>query len=847
MSGFPFRLAWWEGRASLRRVGLYGLSITLGVAALVAVRSFREDVQRSVQEQARVLLGADAKFEADRPLPDSVRVVLDSLETAGAATAEVVRTVSMVSAPRTGAVRLLQVWSVDGDWPFYGPVTEEPAGVWRFDDPSAAVVDRAVMIQLGGLEPGDSITVGRARLVVRGVVDDLPTDPGFQSAVGPRVWVPPEALDASGLMGFGSLARWDTYLRHDDRDGLEGVDERYEVVLEATGVDYTTAGQRARRMTRAVGFLGRYLGLVGLGALLLGGIGVASAIHVFVKERVTQVAVLRCLGARQGGVFVAYLLQAAALGLAGAAAGVVLGVGLQLALPSLLAGVLPVDVEARISWTTALAGLGVGVWVAVVFALLPLLAVRDVPPLRAFRQTVEGSARPWAPARLATVAALAASVLGLSVLEAPRPAEGVGFAVGLALATGVLWAVGRGTIALARRWFPTSAPYPVRQGFSNLFRPGNQTVSVTLALGFGAFIVGTVLQVQGNLGRELDFDSAAGQPNLLFFDVQPDQRSAVLELLPDDARRGAESTALVSARLSSIDGVDVETLRIDGGADAPEGWAVRREYRHTWRDTLTNAETLVAGDWWPDAPSAPAGVARISMEVELARDLGVGIGSALTWSIDGVPVPSVITSLRTVDWDRFQTNFFVVFEPGPLDAAPATWVVLARVDDPEALAAVQRDLVAELPNVSALDLGRIQEAVEGILSRARQAVTFLAGFAALAGLVVLAGSLAASRHQRLREGALLKTLGARRRQLLTVFFSEYLALGLLAATTGLVLSTGAAWALVSGLFELRFQAAPAVLAAVAGAVAVLTVVTGLGSSRGLLRRPPLPVLRELVD
>lgn len=845
MSGFPVRLAWWEGRASLRRIGLYGLSITLGVAALVAVRSFREDVERSVRDQARVLLGADAKLEADRPLPDSVGVVLDSLRGAGAETADVVRTVSMVSAPRTGAVRLLQVWAVDGGWPFYGPVDDEPAGAWSARDSTGVLVDRAVLIQLGDLVPGDTLTVGRARVVLRGVVDDLPTDPGFQSAVGPRVWVSPATLAASGLLGFGSLARWETYVRHDDRAGLEGVDERYDALLEATGVEYTTASQRARRMTRAVEFLGRYLGLVGLGALLLGGIGVASAIHVFVKERVSQVAVLRCLGARQGGVFLAYLLQAGALGLAGAAGGVVLGVAVQLALPALLAGVLPVDVEPRISWSTAAAGLGVGVWVAVVFALLPLLAVRDVPPLRAFRQSVEGPSRPWALSRWITVAALAASVVGLSVLEAPRPAEGLAFAGGLALATAVLWAAGWGIIALARRWFPASAPYPVRQGFSNLFRPGNQTVSVTLALGFGAFIVGTVLQVQGNLGRELAFDAAAGQPDLLLFDVQSHQVASVLDLLPPGS--GAEATPLVSARLTAIDGVAVDSLRLEGGEDAPAGWAVRREYRHTWRDTLTNAEALVEGAWWPDADPAPDGVARISMETELAADLGVGLGSRLTWSVDGVAVPSVVTSLRTVEWDRFQTNFFVVFEPGPLDAAPATWVVLARVGEGEALARVQRDLVAAHPNVSALDLGRIQEAVETILSRARQAVTFLAGFAALAGLVVLAGSLAASRHQRLREGALLKTLGARRGQLLTVFFSEYLALGILAALTGLVLSTGAAWLLVGGLFELPFQAAPGVLAGIAGAVALLTVVTGLGSSRGLLRRPPLPVLRELVD
>ena len=846
MNFFPLRLAWWEGRASFRRVGLYGLSITLGVAALVAVRSFREDVERSVRAQAQVLMGADAKLETDRPLPDSVGVLLDSLRIAGAETAEVIHTVSMVSAARSDGLRLLQVWSVQGEWPFYGPVTSEPAGAWETRTDEGALVDRAVLTQLD-VRVGDTLSIGLARVVVRGVVDDLPTDPGFQSAVGPRVWITPTALDATGLLGFGSLARWDTYIRSPDREGLEGFDERYEVVLEATGVGYTTADQRARRLTRAVGFLGRYLGLVGLGALLLGGIGVASAIHVFVKERVTQVAVLRCLGARQSGVFAAYLLQAAALGFAGAFAGVVLGVAIQLSLPTILGGVLPVDVESQVSWSTAAAGLGLGVWVAAIFALLPLLAVRDVPPLRAFRHTVEGGTRTFAPSRLLAMAALAASVVALSVLEAPRVAEGLAFAAGLALATAALWAVGTGAIVASRRLFPSWAPYPIRQGFSNLFRPGNQTVSVTLALGFGAFIVGTVLQVQQNLGRVLTIDAAAGQPNVLLFDVQPDQREGVVALLPVDARGGADVTPLVSARLTAIGGVDVETLRLDGGDDAPAGWAVRREYRHTWRDTLTAAEVLTEGDWWPDAPQAPAGTARISIESDLADDLGVGLGDQLTWEVGGRSIPSMITSVRTVDWDRFQTNFFVVFESGTLDDAPASWVILARVPDPAILATFQRDLVSAYPNISAIDLSRIQEAAEGILSRAQQAVAFLAGFAALAGLVVLAGALAASRHQRLREGALLKTLGARRRQLLTVFFSEYLALGMVAALTGLTLSVISAWALVSLVFGFDFAPDVAVLGQIGLGVALLTLATGFVGSRWLLRRAPLPILRDLVD
>jgi putative ABC transport system permease protein len=370
---------------------------------------------------------------------------------------------------------------------------------------------------------------------------------------------------------------------------------------------------------------------------------------------------------------------------------------------------------------------------------------------------------------------------------------------------------------------------------------------VTLALGFGAFVVGTLLQVESNLAREFALDAGLGQPNLLLFDIQSDQREGVLELLPEAARGAAEATPLVSARLASINGRTAADLRRLEGPERPAGWALRRDYRHTWREALTDAEELVAGAWWPEAPPVPEGFARISLEVDLSDDLGVALGDTVTWSIAGAEVSTVVTSLRTVDWGRFQTNFFVVFEPGGLADAPATWVVLATIETAEGRAEFERSLVAAYPNVSVLDVSRIQRTIEEILARVDRAVRFLAVFAAVAGLLVLAGALATSRHQRLREGALLKTLGARRRQLLTVLFAEFLALGTLASLAGLGLAVGAAAALIRGGFGLAFRPEWSSLGTIWLGIALLTVLTGMTGSRGLLRRPPLPVLRELAE
>lgn len=855
MNRFPFLLARWEARHALSRVGVFMLSISLGVAALVSVRSFRADMTRSIAREAQVLMGADVRLSGRRPLEGAPAALVDSLETAGHQTARVVTTPSMVLAPATGSVRLTQVRAVEGGWPFYGRVRTRPAGLWPDGTGEGDIlVDPAILTRFG-VETGDSLQVGEVRFRIRGTVEELPTELGFQAAAGPRIFLDPAQLDASGILTFGSLARYQTFLRMPERGDQDRLETAWADRLADARVDWDTAREEASDLTDAVGFLGRYLGLVGLAALLLGGIGVGSAIHVFVRERLTEVAVLRCLGARQGPVFGAYLLQAAGLGLAGSAVGAVAGVGLQFLLPTLLGGTLPVAVEPALAPASVLGGMAAGVWVSLAFALLPLLGIRDAPPLRALRHSLEPAASPRDPWRMATVLLVAASVLGLAVLEAPSTREGLAFAGALAIVVALLAGTGWLLARAARRWTPVRAPYPLRQGLSNLFRPGNQTVAVTLALGLGAFVVGTVLLVQRNLARELALEEDRGQPNLLLFDIQGDQLDPILELLPAGA--GAEATPLITSRIVAVNGRTPSQLRTLPYERQPAAWALRRTYRHTFRDTLTDAETLVEGRWW-DAPAGEGGEtegasgteaegepspARISMEEELARELRVGVGDRITWEVSGIRLESRITSVRQVDWGQFQTNFFVVFEPASLRDAPATWVVLASVPDADVRAGVQRDLLDRFPNVSALDLTRVREVLAGILSRVAQGVAFMALFAALAGTLVLAGALAASRHQRLVEGALLRTLGARRGQVLSVLLSEYLALGMLGALTGLVLAVVASALLVRLGFGIPWRGDAGVVLGIWAGVSVLTVVTGLLGSRDLLRRPPLPVLR----
>ena len=524
---------------------------------------------------------------------------------------------------------------------------------------------------------------------------------------------------------------------------------------------------------------------------------------------------------------------------------------LQASMPTVLDGVLPVDVVTRLSPTSILAGLAIGVWIAVVFALIPLLQVRDVPPLAALRSDFEPPKRRVDPLRLGAYALLAGSVVLLCVLEAPEPELGVAFAVALAVAGAAVALVGLGLMNATRRLFPSTATYPVRQGVSNLFRPQNQTLSITLALGFGAFVIGTIVQVEGSLRNDLTLSFGEGQPNVLFFDVQPDQVEGIRALMPPGAE--ADVSPLVTSRIAEINGRTPAELRaIPSSERRPENWALRREYRNTYREELGRAESLVSGRWWDDTPGeedgtrieVAGGMARVSLELDIAESLRVGLGDTITWNVAGMEVPSVVTSLRRVEWDRLEPNFFAILEPGFLEAAPQNALVVGRIEDERERAEVQRRLVGAFPNVSALDFSRVQETIEAVLSRVRQAVAFLGGFCALAGGIVLLGALATSRMQRLREGALLKTLGARRRQVLTVLFSEYLALGTIATASGLALAFIASALAVPAIFEIPYTPRFGAAALIWCGVVALTVLTGLAGSRDLLSRPPLPVLRE---
>ncbi|HTO72769.1 MAG TPA: FtsX-like permease family protein, partial [Gemmatimonadales bacterium] len=488
-------------------------------------------------------------------------------------------------------------------------------------------------------------------------------------------------------------------------------------------------------------------------------------------------------------------------------------------------------------------------------------SIRRVAPLAVLRRPYEDGER-TRPDRWVILASavLALSVAALAALQVRNLFRGVMFAGGIGAALLLLWLAALALVKGLRRWFPHRLRYVYRQGLANLYRPANQTVLVVLSLGFGGFLLTTVALMQQNLLSSFKLDRAPDRPNLVMFDIQPDQLDGLESLLREQKISYRGAVPIVPMRIAALKGKPVAQLLGDttsreaGDGDRPGRWALRREFRSTYRDTVVASEKVLSGKWWDQLKLdkiafrglgfGPTDTVPISMEVDVAGELGVSVGDAIVWDVQGLQVVSRIVSLRTVDWARFEPNFFIVFPKGPLDRAPQMLVTLARVPDGATLGRLQRTVAERWPNITSIDQSLVQRTIEGVVDRIVLVIRFMALFSLATGAVVLVGAVAASRLQRLREAVLLRTLGASGAQVTRILAVEYASLGLLSAIVAKVLAIAAGWALMKWVFEIPFVLPIAALSVVPAGLVILTVTVGLLSSRDVLRRAPLEVLRE---
>ena len=849
LSRSVWSLAWRESRTARRRLLLYMSSISLGVAALVAIDSFSANIIESVKDQSRALMGGDISFNSSKPIPPAVDSLFDSLARQGLSFARVTTFPSMAVVPRTSGTRFAQVRGVTDNYPFYGNIVTEPAGRWPLLTKGAnAIVDPSLLTSLNA-RVGDTLRLGFGTFTIVATIKDVPGAAGIAEMLGPRIFIPAKYVAETQLLVFGSTA---------DRMVLAklppGVDPDKFVKplkkrVEDQQVRVRTVTQAEMSTQDAIENLSNFIGIVGLVALLLGGIGVASGVRAFVSRKIDTVAVLRCLGASSGQVLAIYVVQAAVMGLAGAAAGAALGVAIQFVLPHVLTDFLPIDVQVSLVPSAVLTGLAVGGWIALIFALRPLLALRNVSPLQTLRRDTDAEVlrMRWTDApRIVVNASLVLSVVAIALARArtPRQAIAMSAATGIAIlvlaaSAGFLsWAARKG---LRKRW-----PYVVRQGVANLYRPGNQTRAVTLALGFGAFLVSTLYLVQNNILGRFTTAAAESRGNVVFFDVQQDQAAGLDSIVRGRGNDVVQLAPVVTMRIAAINGKRVTDMKqvSRGQPGGRASWALRREFRSTYREKPAASETIVAGKWFSDsAVRVVRDTGEISLEEGIASELNVKLGDIITWDVQGVEIPTRITSLRKVVWTRFEPNFFVVFAPPVLKGAPNQYVLLAQVKD-TAVALLQREVVNRFPNVSSIDLTAIKRTVDKIVGKVSLAIRFMALFSLAVAIPVLFSAVSATRRERVREGVLLKTLGATRGQIARILLAEYSLLGLMGGLTGMLLSLAGGWAVVRYIFKTPFAPAMAPVVGIAAAIVGLTLLIGLLAGRDVFKETPIAALRE---
>jgi putative ABC transport system permease protein len=842
---FAGQMAWRDSRSSRRRLLLFSISISLGVSALISIGLFRASLARAIDDQARSLLGADLVVESNRPFTAAQEEVLHSL---GDTQAREVRFSTMAVFPKNGGTRLVSVRALSGNFPFYGKMeTVPPEAAQTLHRGDVAVPEESLILQFSA-RPGDPIKIGEANFAIAGALKKIPGEASPAASFAPRVYIPLQDLARTNLLKPGSVARYLDFVKFAPNENVVSVVKRLAPRIEQAGLHYDTVDKRKKDLGEALDNLYRFLNLVGFIALLLGAVGVASAIQAHLEQKMRTAAVLRCLGAAGRTTVLVYLLQAIAMGLVGILVGAALGLSLHRILPGVLQEVIPFPLPRAIAWMPVFGGMAIGLAVCILFALPPLLRFRRVSPLLALRESVNEKTGPVRRDLASWVIyfLIAATLTAFAISEAEKWTDGIFVAGGLGLAIAILVGLSKFLIFLVRKRLPDDWSFVLRQGVANLYRPGNRTLLLTLSLGLGTFLLLTIYLTRDVLLGQFRSIGASNQPNIFLFDIQPDQTRAVAALVRQENLPVIQEAPIVTMRLLEVKDRKSSDILKDPHHTVPD-WELEREYRCTYRADLSETEKITAGQWIRHFDYHLDSIVPISVEQEIAKDLGLTIGDTMVFDVQGMPIRTRVASLRKVDWKRFQTNFFIVFPTGVLEKAPTFNVLVSRVPNPAASARLQNSIVAKFPNVSAIDLTSVIQTVDSILSKVALVIRIMSLFTVGTGLIVLGSTIWSGRYQRLRESVLLRTLGASRLQIWQILGAEYLFLGLLASATGILLALAASWALAVFLFKLDYTPSLVPIVVAALIVSSLTVLIGLLTSYGVGNTPPLAILREELD
>ena len=837
MSLLPLRLAWRGLRGG--RAGWLTIvaCLALGVGAIAASLSLDYSLRRALSDDARALLGGDAELRLTyRPPSDQELSFLAGFgEISQSAEMRV-----MARNPEANRQTLAELKTIDAAYPLFGKVDLAPAlplaqAVAKEGDVWGAAAEQDLLDRIG-LSVGDRFTIGAANFVLRAVITREPDRAGANFSLGPRLLVAKGALAATGLIQPGSLVHYLALMKlapgHDVGDFRRSLEAKYDPPPWL----FRDAGEATPSLKRLLDRTTLFLTLVGLTSLLVGGIGIADGTTAFVDQRLPDIAKLKCLGASNGVILWSHAIQFALLALFGMAVGLALGAAAPWVVSSTLGDRLPVEAHVGVAWRPLLKAFIFGLLACITFATGPLARAAAVPGAQLLRGLVAPPTRfRLAPALLVTAAALA--LAAFTVLISADRKLAVWFVTGGALSFGLFSLGGHLVVALARFASRRRAGrLPLRLALSSLHRPGALTRGVVLSLGLGLSLLVGLTLVEVTLSRQIDEQIPAKAPSFFFVDIQADQADKFDRVARAAGAEEISRAVMIRGRITRIKDVPVGQSKVAEDA----AWAVKGDRGLTVADVPPADANIVAGAWWPKDYDGPP---LVSLDANIAKGFGVGIGDTVTVDVLGREITAQIASLRRIDWASLGMNFTFVLSPNALAGAPVSEIATVRVPPPQE-AAVERAVSDALPTVSVIRisdaLAQLKRVVDGIGIAIRSA----AAVALLAGGLVLAAAISAGQRRRIAEAVLLKVLGAARADLLRAVLWEFVILGLAAGLVAALVGCLIAWGVLTKVLRLEAAILPLPVGLTLGIGVAAVALAGLAGTWRALQARPAPYLRN---
>jgi putative ABC transport system permease protein len=843
-TSLPLRYAMRELRGGLRGFYVFIACIALGVLAIAGVGSVAASLGDGLAREGRTLLGGDVAFSLIQreAKPEEVSFLRSRGQVSVAAI--------MTGMARTGEGRLalVELKAVDAAYPLLGELALQPKlalpdALAEADGAFGAAADSTLLARLD-LKIGDRVSIGNASFQIRSVVGAEPDKLASGLGLGPRLLVSQAGLRTTGLLQPGSLVRWIYRLKlpdnaADDRAAAAFITEVRNTLPQA-GWEIRSRSNASPQLERTIGRFTQFLTLVGLAALLVGGVGVANAVKSHIDRSRDVIATFKALGATGRNVFTIYLTQVVVLAGIGSVIGLVAGAALPFIIVGLFGKLLPLPVVPALHPEELALSLVYGLLTALAFGLWPLGRVHDVPVAALFREAV---ASEWHRPRwrdLALMAVVIALLIGVVIGLAYDKRVASIFVVSSVAVFALLRAIATGLMMLARR-LPRSRWPMLRLAISNIYRPGALTPSVVMSLGLGLAVLVTITQIDGNLRRQFMAALPDRAPSFYFIDIPTSEAARFGEFLRQIAPQSTvEDVPMLRGRIVAARGLKAEQLR----ASTDSEWVLQSDRGLTYTGDIPRGSKVVEGEWWRADYDGPP---LVSMEKKIAEGLGLKIGDQIVVNILGRDIAATIGNLRTVDWQSLGINFVLVFSPNAFKGAPHTHIATLTEANPDSAgdARIIKSVADAFPTVTSV---RVREALQTIGNVVTNLVLAIRGASAVtlvSAVLVLGGALAAGHRHRVYDAVILKTLGATRGRLLGAYALEYLMIGFATAVFGVIAGSVAAWLIVTRLMTLGFVWQAGSAAGVVAAALVVTVGLGLAGTLLALNQKPATVLRNL--